>query len=92
MILPAYTHNGSSPARHAEQHAATLDALRVTREALALGVPNGRDYASEADLRIALAEHAARLAALESVEREIIALARHARRAAHTSRTGGGTP
>lgn len=91
LILPTYTHSSTSPATHAGQLGDALARLGEAREALALCVPNGRDYATPDALREALADHAARLAALESVEREIKALARHARAAAHR-REGGGTP
>jgi hypothetical protein len=68
--------NGTHPEALQEAIREASSALREALEKLAETCPNGRDYYPQGDgaLRVALAEHAARMEHLRTVDRELLTL------------------
>jgi hypothetical protein len=79
LILPTVHINGTSKAQLFEDLSTALYAVQAAKEAVQAAAPNGRDYYPQAGnaLQQALAKHAARLHALQTVYDELEAIAEH---------------
>jgi hypothetical protein len=79
LILPTVHLNGTSKEQLFEDLFNALDAIRVAQEAIQKTAPNGRDYYPQSGnaLQQALAQHASRIRALDTVYDELHAIAEH---------------
>jgi hypothetical protein len=79
LILPTIHINGTSKEQLYEDLCNALYAVSAAREAVQAAAPNGRDYYTQSGnaLQQALAQHAERLRALQTVYDELEAIAEH---------------
>lgn len=77
MILPFINLNGSSAGRLADEARADHYLLTQALESLRSHGPNGRDYIDTHALKSAIAEHCARIAAIQDVLRDLETFAEH---------------
>lgn len=89
MRKPTIHLGGSAKSHLLDAYMGASDALRTAIGKLTEAEPNGRDYYPQGDGAIgeAIREHVARLAALESVLRDIEALSEHVSRVDQWGRT-----
>jgi hypothetical protein len=86
MRLPTIHLNGTDAQSLFDGYKAAHEAIKAAQEALAQCAPNGRDYYvqktesgdwTDVPTNEAIYEHRARMAALETIERDLEALALH---------------
>lgn len=79
MRLPTIHLNGTDAQSLFDGYKAAYEAVRDAQRALAQCAPNGRDYYPQEGNATseAMAEHRARMAALDTIEREMAILAMH---------------
>jgi hypothetical protein len=85
MRLPSIHLNGTDAQSLFDGYRAAYEAVKAAQKALAQCAPNGRDYygqdsmipGSRSAINDAMDEHRARMAALETIERDLEAFALH---------------
>ena len=79
MRLPSIHLNGSDAQSLFDGYKAAYEAVKAAQAALAQCAPNGRDYYLQTGnaTNEAMAEHRARMAALETIERDLETFALH---------------